>query len=135
MINIQENQISDDTDVILIDLNCLLKNGEIPDLLAREELAYHIAGVKTSLSGTVHEIMPEYLMIQEYYSRIRRNVKCLLNLTPNGRILCKELRKYSALVNQSTIIWMDPWPEEGYKDVGIVNLNISDLKNKDEIVK
>ena len=30
---------------------------------------------------------------------------------------------------------MDPWPEEGYKDVGMVHLDIPDLIEKEEIVK
>ena len=31
VLNVQDNQIADD--IIMIDLNCLLKNGDLPDLL------------------------------------------------------------------------------------------------------
>jgi hypothetical protein len=57
VLTLQENQISED--VILVDLNCILKNGELPELLAREELAYHTAGVKSSLTAAVAESLSD----------------------------------------------------------------------------
>ena len=48
MLNLIENQITDE--MVLIDLNCLLKNGELPGLLSREEVTYFVAGVKSSLT-------------------------------------------------------------------------------------
>jgi dynein heavy chain len=73
--------------------------------------------------------------LQEYLGRVRRNFKAILNLTPNGKILSKELRKYPSIISCSTLIWMDPWPEEGYKDVGMVQLDIPDLLEKEEVVR
>lgn len=35
VLNLQDNQISDE--VILLDLNCLLKNGQLPELLLAHE--------------------------------------------------------------------------------------------------
>ena len=47
VLNIQEHQIQHQ--MILADLNCLLKNGELPELLAREEQTFFLEGVKDSL--------------------------------------------------------------------------------------
>ena len=61
--------------------------------------------------------------------------KSILNLTPDGKILGKELRKYPSIISCSTLIWMDDWPDEGYRDIAILNLDLTDLQQKEEIVK
>ena len=68
MLNIEENQMSEE--VILIDLNCLLKNGELPDLLAREEVAGFLAAVKATLSRGAVDTMTDPQIFQEYLSRV-----------------------------------------------------------------
>ena len=47
VLNIEEHQIQNQ--MILADLNCLLKNGELPELLAREEHTFFLEEVKASL--------------------------------------------------------------------------------------
>ena len=68
VLNIEENQMSEE--VILIDLNCLLKNGELPDLLAREEVAGFLGAVKATLSRAAVDTMTESQIFQEYLSRV-----------------------------------------------------------------
>jgi dynein heavy chain len=65
----------------------------------------------------------------EYILRVKRNVKAILNLTPNGRILTNEMRKYQSFINCSTIIWMDNWPEEGFREVGKLYLEALGTQN------
>ena len=36
VLNLQDNQISDE--MVLVDLNCLLKNGQLPELLPAHEM-------------------------------------------------------------------------------------------------
>lgn len=45
-------------------------------------------------------------------------MKAILNLTPNGKILNVHMRKYTSLLDCSTLIWMDHWPEEGFREMG-----------------
>lgn len=45
-------------------------------------------------------------------------MKAILNLTPNGKILNVQMRKYTSIIDCSTLIWMDHWPEEGFREVG-----------------
>ena len=33
-----------------------------------------------------------------------------------------QLRKYQDIINLSTVIWMDNWPDQGYRDVGNIYL-------------
>jgi len=68
VLNIEENQMSEGT--ILTDLNCLLKNGELPDLLARDEVAGFLAAVKATLSRGALDAMTEPQIFQEYLSRV-----------------------------------------------------------------
>jgi len=66
-------------------------------------------------------------IFQLFLSKVLRNFKSILNLTPDGKILSKELRKYPSIISCSTLIWMDDWPEEGYRDIAILNLDLPDL--------
>lgn len=67
--------------------------------------------------------------------RVQKNLKTIMNLTPTGRVLNSELRNFTTIVNLSTLIWMEHWPEEGYRDVGKLCLDLPDLPCKDEIIK
>ena len=68
----------------------------------------------------------------EYVSLIKRKVKAILNLTPNGKNLNIHLRKYKSLVDCSTLIWMEHWPEEGFREMGrgILETSASQRKPK-----
>ena len=48
----------------------------------------------------------------------------ILNVSPTGKVLNKDLRKYSTLIYTSTLIWMDNWPEEAFKEIGKVYLDL-----------
>lgn len=68
----------------------------------------------------------------EYLGLIKRKVKAILNLTPNGKNLNIYLRKYTSLVDCSTLIWMEHWPEEGFQEMGrgILETSASQRKPK-----
>lgn len=44
-------------------------------------------------------------------------MKVVLNFTPTGANLRQRVRDYKQLVNCSTVIWLENWPNEGYKEV------------------
>jgi dynein heavy chain len=122
VLNIQENQISDD--IILIDLDCILKNGYLPDLLLASEqdvFDKHVAGSLTpaELSSGIPE---SNLVFNEFCDRVRYHFKSVINISPSGRILKNELKDHQSIINCSTMIWMDAWPEEGYRSVGRLKL-------------
>ena len=75
----------------------------------------------------------------EQVNRVKRNFKCILNLTPNGIVLNKKLKNYLGVVNSSTLIWMDNWPTEGFREVGKLQLqlpkNCPQIKQKDKIIE
>ena len=50
VLNIRGNQISDE--IVLIDLNCLLKNGQLPELVPNSELKDIITKVKQTMRSS-----------------------------------------------------------------------------------
>jgi len=64
--------------------------------------------------------------------RARFNFKAIINLTPNGRVLKQQLKHYSYITACSTVMYMDRWPEEAYKQVGLIRLNMKEQQDDDE---
>ena len=62
-------------------------------------------------------------------------MKILLNFSPTGANLRSRIRNYKSIVNCSTIIWMESWPQEGYKEVAEVLLRDDDVMNRDLIIE
>ena len=79
------------------------------------------------------------LQFQEQVNRVKRNFKAILNLTPTGTVLNNKLKNYLGVVNNSTLIWMDNWPTEGFKEVGKLQLqlhkNSPQIGQKDKIIE
>lgn len=124
VLNIQEDQITDDA--LLADLDCLLKNGFLPGLLLPAEHDIICQPIAASLSpGQRSSGVPQATLLRrECKNRVMVHVKAILNLTPAGRILRSELRHYRSLLSTSTLIWMADWPEEGYRKVGKLHLEL-----------
>jgi dynein heavy chain, axonemal len=107
VLNICDNQMADD--IIMVDLNCLLKNGDLPDLLHASEKSGFLERIRSTmpqskLGGTAP---PDSSVYTEMINRTKKNFKSIINLTPTGKTLKKELKNYQSIVNCSTIIWMD----------------------------
>jgi len=66
---VQESQVADGS-TILVDLNCLIRHGEVPDLLAREERSLLVDGAKQTFPGVQLENVTEQQMALEYLSRV-----------------------------------------------------------------
>lgn len=117
---------------MLVDLCCLLKNGQIPDLLLPTEqkalLSYfsppdsegdiEIAEDEGEPAHQGGERPPSHAQLLELVNRIKRSVKAVVSLAPNGVILNRYMRKHQTLIDCSTLIWMDAWPDEGFREVG-----------------
>jgi hypothetical protein len=94
VLNISETQINHEN--ILIDLDCLLKNGFITNLLLQSEqdiIDKHILPSLTpkQLSSGIPQ---EILVFNECSDRIKFYLKSIMCLTPNGKILKEELKNY-----------------------------------------
>ena len=129
---IQDNQINDHR--MLEDLNCLLKNGNLPDLLIPSEQYNLDRMIVSQLSSSQLQCgLPESnILFNECIERLRYNFKAIVNLTPNGKILKQELKHCNSLVACSTIICMDRWPEEAYREVGLIRLQLREEYSDDD---
>ena len=75
------------------------------------------------------------LILAEFSQKCRENLKVLLNFTPTGANLRSRIRTHKSIVNCSTIVWMDAWPQEGYKEVAEVLLREEEVVNRDVILE
>lgn len=64
-----------------------------------------------------HNPGPDIDFMLELMARTRRHIKLILGSSPTSTLLTETLRNYSTILNTSTIIWVDDWPEEGIRDV------------------
>ena len=55
-------------------------------------------------------------------------------MTPNGDLLKKTLWRNQGLINLCTIVWIDGWPTDGFKDVAKSTLNFTP-KSKVDLYK
>jgi dynein heavy chain len=58
----------------------------------------------------------------------------VLNFPPTGADLRTKIRNYKSIANCCTIIWMEQWPQEGYKQVAEAHLLENEVSNRDIII-
>ena len=73
------------------------------------------------------------ILLANFTSKCRQNLKVLLNFPPTGADLRTRLRSFKSIANCSTIVWMEQWPHEGYKQVAEAFLK-ADVTSRDIII-
>ena len=53
-----------------------------------------------------------------YLARVKKNMHCVLAMSPIGDAFTTRLRMFPSLVNCCTIDWFTEWPEEALEGVG-----------------
>lgn len=94
-------------------------------------------GGATSASAAIDKgnALNNQIVLAEFSQKCRENLKVLLNFTPTGANLRARIRNFKSVVNCSTIIWMDSWPTEGYKEVAETLLKEDEVVNRDMILE
>ncbi|OXB70414.1 UNVERIFIED_CONTAM: hypothetical protein H355_012305 [Colinus virginianus] len=123
------------TETFMEDINNILSTGEIPNLFNSDELGFLCrdlqkaateAGVSTSNTDAMHDF---------FLARVRENLHVVFCIRPVGQQLRNYCRNYPALINNTTIDWFFPWPEDALKEVAVTFLSDSSLEeNSREIV-
>ncbi|KRX01504.1 P-loop containing nucleoside triphosphate hydrolase [Pseudocohnilembus persalinus] len=93
------------------DINSLLHTGEIPNTLNKEELQI----IQNTLQDENIDILQNQQKnsVREKFSKnVLQYLHIILGFSPIGPDLRQNLRKYRNFVNQTTIKWIQPWPEE-----------------------
>jgi dynein heavy chain, axonemal len=110
-----------DTQIIneqmLEDINNILNSGDVTGI-------YNEKDIEDILNACKHEcirknLQPNNLNIfTQYLLRIRKNIHCVIAMSPLGDVFTTRLRMFPSLVNCCTIDWFTEWPEEALIGVG-----------------
>jgi len=134
VLNLGDGQVANEE--MLADLTCLLKHGQIPGLFNRSEWqnlynpALDAQSAAPAFEGDPgpkrrkRDARPsgDVVYVVEVMNRSRRHFKFIINASPDGPLLNDYLRRYAVVLNTSTVIWMEDWPEEGFRDVAKLHL-------------
>ncbi|KAG7298071.1 hypothetical protein JYU34_018841, partial [Plutella xylostella] len=107
-------QVAEERFLVLI--NDLLASGEIPDLLADDELENVINGVRGETKATGVQDTRENCW-RFFINRVRTMLKVVLCFSPVGDKLRVRARKFPSLVNCTAIDWFHEWPLEALRSV------------------
>lgn len=125
--------IFSDNDVVhesfLEDVQNTLNSGVVPNLFAPEELnrmreegkiikRYKEAGNTNEAPDAVNEW---------FFNRVKDNMHLSICMSPVGETFRSYCRQYPALINNTTIDWFMPWPEEALIEVAKKFLDKIDL--------
>lgn len=113
---ITENQIK--MELFLQDIDCLLNQGEVPNIYAIDEKQELLEIVRLAAQGGNRNIDVSALQVFTFFvNRCKQKLHIILCLSPIGSSLRTRLRLYPSLVNCCTIDWFQVWPSEALQMV------------------
>ncbi|CAH2045643.1 unnamed protein product, partial [Iphiclides podalirius] len=107
-------QVADERFLVLI--NDLLASGEIPELLADDEMENVINGVRGETKATGVPDTRENCW-KFFINRVRTMLKVVLCFSPVGATLRVRARKFPSIVNCTAINWFHEWPQDALRSV------------------
>lgn len=128
--------IFSDNDVVqesfLEDIQNTLNSGVVPNLYTNDELSrmrdegiiikkYKEAGFTNEAPDAVSEF---------FFNRVKDNMHLSICMSPVGESFRSYCRQYPALINNTTIDWFMPWPEEALIEVANKFLNSIELPDE-----
>lgn len=107
---------------MLEDINNLLNTGEIPNLMAAEDLEEIIGDLRPLVKERGIQDSKDQIM-QFFVQLCRENLHIALAFSPVGDKLRDRCRMFPSIINCCTIDWFDRWPLEALKSVAMKELN------------
>ncbi|XP_055844482.1 dynein axonemal heavy chain 12 [Episyrphus balteatus] len=116
-----ENQIK--MELFLQDIDCLLNQGEVPNIYAIDEKQELLELVRLAAQGGNRNIDISPLQVFSYFvNRCRQKLHIILCFSPIGDSLRTRIRLYPSLVNCCTIDWFQIWPEDALQMVAKISM-------------
>ena len=110
-----DTQIIDEQ--MLEDINNVLNSGDVTNLYKTDDLEDIYTTCRQDC--VAKKIQPNKMnMYASYLTRIKRNIHCVIAMSPLGNKFTTRLRMFPSLINCSTIDWFTEWPEEALVGVG-----------------
>lgn len=120
--------IFSDNDVVdesfLEDIQNMLNGGIVPNIFSNEDLfnirddgKFKRAFTKDQKDGKTAEQSTPEALTEWLYTRIKDNMHLSICMSPIGERFRLFTRNYPALINNTTIDWFMPWPEQALTEV------------------
>lgn len=98
-------------------INMILSTGEIPGLLAKDEIASTIAELAPIYEKETGQEAANDKVLKFFYEKVRANLHMVLCFSPVGSKFRDRALKFPALFSATTIDWFLPWPEQALQKV------------------
>jgi dynein heavy chain len=99
-------------------INMILSTGEIPGLIAKDELEAMIGEMAPLYSKKFPDLEESRdAIIKFFFDQVRANLHIVLCFSPVGEKFRDRALKFPALFSGTTIDWFLPWPEQALQDV------------------
>ncbi|KAG5679915.1 hypothetical protein PVAND_009451 [Polypedilum vanderplanki] len=109
-----DSQVAEEAYLVLI--NDMLASGEIPELVADDEVDNICNGVRNELKQLAIIDTKENCW-RYFIDKVRRLLKTVLCFSPVGSTLRVRARKFPAIINCSCIDWFHEWPQNALESV------------------
>ncbi|KAL4465245.1 hypothetical protein ABPG74_001959 [Tetrahymena malaccensis] len=117
-------------------INMVLSNGEIPNLLTKDERDVWLRDLSLSYckeKQIANIDLPQQELWSYFVDRIKDNFHIILCFSPVGQKLRETACKFPAIFNECTIDWFLPWPEQALISVAETFIKeFNKLKTKEE---
>ncbi|MCQ2815624.1 MAG: AAA family ATPase [archaeon] len=99
------------------DINNILNNGEVPNLLKEDDLAFIQNVLKDKARDKGFPDTKDGIY-QYFVSCVKDNLHIILSFSPVGSGLRNRCIQFPSIINCCTIDWFNVWPDEALKSVG-----------------
>jgi len=117
---------------MLEDINNILNTGSVPNLFPMDEVMQVLdaVGARARAAGKGNTPTDTW---EFFIDECRKNMHCVLCMSPIGSGLRDRLRQFPSLVNCCTIDWFFPWPEEGL--IAVAGQQLADIGLEETLQK
>jgi len=100
----------------LEDINNILNTGEVPNLFDDNDQNRILSAMRLVC---IAEGLPQtkISMYAQFVKRVQANVHLVICMSPLGEVFRARLRNFPSLVNNCTIDWFMPWPDDALREV------------------
>jgi len=110
----------------LEDINCILNNGEVPNLFDSDEMEK----IVTEMTPVIKKLSLSFardVILSTFIERVRSHLHIILALSPIGSKFRTRCQMFPSLVNCCTIDWFDTWTDDALTDVALCQLRDIDF--------
>lgn len=112
---ITDSQIKEEQ--YLIPINDMLNSGWIFDLFPKEDTDTLISNVRNEAKSEGVDVNNLQALTVYFLDKVRKNLKVVLCFSPVGDTMRIRSRKFPGIINNTSIDWFHPWPNDALIDV------------------